>query len=186
MLATTDGGYVLVCDAYDYFSDNSWMIKTDAAGNEVWTYRFEGAALSAAEASDGGYVIAGNTRRIDDGLIDSLLLKVDRDGTKVWERKFGTAGKGWLKFVAGTNEGGFIVGGFASDVNYDYWLIKTDANGQPIWQRTFDKGEPDDEAYAVIQTFEGGYLLAGTSGNKIWLVKTNATGTKEWDKIIGD
>ncbi|QRR01429.1 CBM96 family carbohydrate-binding protein [Dyadobacter sandarakinus] len=65
------------------------------------------------------------------------------------------------------------------------------------WDRTIG-GSGNDFLYAAVRTPDGGYLLGGSSdsnisgeksensnGSKIWLVKTNSTGIKEWDKTIG-
>ena len=39
--------------------------------------------------------------------------------------------------------------------------------------------------YSVIETSEGGYALAGTTGNNCWLVKTDAAGNVEWNQTYG-
>lgn len=66
------------------------------------------------------------------------------------------------------------------------------------WDKTFG-GTANDQLFKVLQTTDGGYLLAGTSdsianGNKteagsgkvdFWIVKISANGAKEWDKTFG-
>ncbi|MEK9136715.1 MAG: hypothetical protein AAB393_06290, partial [Bacteroidota bacterium] len=64
------------------------------------------------------------------------------------------------------------------------------ASGQVIkFERTYG-GTSADEAYAVQQTTDSGYILAGNTnstgtGNKVYLVRTNATGDTLWTKSIG-
>ncbi len=59
-----------------------------------------------------------------------------------------------------------------------------------MWDKTFG-GTGDDSAAAVQQTSEGGYIIAGTTftygagGTDAWLLKTNANGTRLWDKTYG-
>ena len=59
---------------------------------------------------------------------------------------------------------------------------------------TWDKlygGELDDEAAAIVQTGDGGYVIAGTTYSfgagsaDFWLVKTDANGNVEWNQTYG-
>ena len=58
------------------------------------------------------------------------------------------------------------------------------------WTETYG-GAGSDMGYSMVQTSDGGYLLAGRTssygagGWDIWLVKTDATGIKEWAKTYG-
>ena len=57
------------------------------------------------------------------------------------------------------------------------------AQSQPdtLWTRTFGGIEPDT-AYDVIQTNDGGYLIAGGSNTlDAWVVKTDENGYEEWN-----
>jgi hypothetical protein len=58
------------------------------------------------------------------------------------------------------------------------------------WTQTY--GGPDNEnAMALVETSDGGYTLAGTTGpgmglgGDCWLVRTDATGNMEWNKTYG-
>jgi len=62
------------------------------------------------------------------------------------------------------------------------------------WQTTFG-GTSYDAAYSVIQTIDGGYIAAGSSGssslfghhggNDIWVIKLSADGALKWKKLLG-
>ncbi len=80
----------------------------------------------------------------------------------------------------------------------DYWVVKVDAQGNKQWDKTYG-GSNIDEAYAVLQTADGGYLIGGASGSNVsstksensrgsedyWIIKTDSLGNKQWDKAYG-
>lgn len=57
------------------------------------------------------------------------------------------------------------------------------------WEKNFGDGGADT-GYAVWQTSDGGYVIAGnqpdTNSDKLLLVKTDAAGNQQWSKIFGD
>lgn len=93
-----------------------------------------------------------------------------------------------------TTDKGFIMAGFTYSYgagSHDFYLIKTDSLGNAIWFKTYGGGN-DDEAYAVQQTTDGGYIVAGYSRSfssnntyKAYLVKTNALGDTLWTRTYG-
>ena len=70
------------------------------------------------------------------------------------------------------------------------WLVKTDSTGVEQWNKTYG-GLEFEGAHAVIETTDGGYLLAGSTesfgagGEDMWLVKTDSTGVEQWNKTYG-
>ena len=92
-----------------------------------------------------------------------------------------------------TKDGGYVLGGYTISFgagNYDFWLIKVNATGAMQWNQTYG-GTANDYPYAVIQTSDGGYALAGETNSSgagnldFWLVKTDATGNMQWNKTYG-
>jgi len=80
-----------------------------------------------------------------------------------------------------TDDGGYIIAGC-----YDRkaWLMKTDVYGEKKWEKTYSLGVNIPHKllapWAVIQTSDGGYLLASHKG----VLKTDSSGTLLW-KIKG-
>jgi len=69
------------------------------------------------------------------------------------------------------------------------YVVKTDSLGNLEWQRTYG-GNGIDMCYAVQQTNDGGFVLAGkydTGGFyiRMWLVKIDAQGNMQWDQTFG-
>jgi len=58
------------------------------------------------------------------------------------------------------------------------------------WSQTYG-GSGDDETYSLVKTSDGGYALAGYTNSSgagsydFWLVKTDSSGTKQWNQTYG-
>jgi hypothetical protein len=196
---TSDGGYILAGITWSFGAGrcDAWLIKTDADGNKVWDRTFGGSegdnAFAVQQTSDGGYILAGSTQSFGAGYVDAWLIKTDANGIEQWNKTFGGLGVDEAWSVQQTSDGGYILDGKTSSFgagSSDAWLIKTDANGNKIWDRTFG-GSSSDYAYAVQQTSDGGYILAGATysfgvgASDAWLIKTDANGKKQWNKTFG-
>ncbi len=198
---TSDGGYVIAGFTYGA-SQDIYLIRTDDVGDTLWTncIRGEGSddAKCIQELPGGGYVVVGNTQAPGIFGCDIYLVETDAVGDTLWTRKYGDSegmgtGTNNGNCVERTSDGGYIVAGwsqFQGPYNEDLWLIKTDANGDSLWSRFFG-GSAYDMAYTVEQTSDGGYIAVGYTlsfgaGNEdVYLVRTDALGSPEWEKTYG-
>ncbi len=86
-----------------------------------------------------------------------------------------------------TADGGYIItGNTKSFGSQGIYLIKTDANGETLWTRKYGRTN-NDECYAVEQTSDGGYIVAGqiwwsSTDRDAYVIKTDAQGDSVWSK----
>src|SRR6476659_6468485 len=88
-----------------------------------------------------------------------------------WQKTLGGSGSDGAYSVKLTSDGGYIIAGvsYSSDGDvtgnhgdYDYWIVKLNSNGTIQWQKSMG-GSGYDQASSIVQTTDGGYIIAGYS-----------------------
>lgn len=159
-------------------------------------YRGLGGSVGNAicETSDNGFIIAGSANG-GVGANKVYLVKTDVNGDTIWTKYFGEDLASDAGSVEQTPDGGYIIGGVATRLlngigDIDIFLIKTDPNGNLLWRKYF--GGAEQEFFgSVVQTSDGGYCIAGSTGyvisrnSDVYLIKTDGNGNTAWSKKIG-
>ena len=195
ILKTSDGGYIIAGSTFSFGNASQvYLVKTDATGKKQWQRNFGGSegdfGAAIQKTSDGGYIIVGTTSSF--GIFSQVyLVKTDATGKKQWEKDLGGSDSDAGGSILKTSDGGYIIGGTTSSFGSDrqVYLVKTDATGKKRWQRNF-VGSESDLGVAIQKTSDGGYIIAGSTfsfGNasQVYLVKTDATGNKQWENDLG-
>ncbi len=194
---TSDEGYVVAGYTYSIGGDvglnhggcDYWVVKLDGSGEIVWTEILGGSGQDYARAvqqtSDGGYVVAGYTASsesddvgLNHGMDDAWVVKLDGAGKSIWNTTLGGGANDHARAVQQTTDGGYVVTGYTTSnqsgdvgLNHgsyvsDYWVVKLDGAGKIVWTATLG-GSGYEEANAVQQTSDGGYIVTGyTTSNQ--------------------
>jgi hypothetical protein len=173
-------------------------------------------AYSIQPTLDGGYIAAGKTISdngdvsgnhdyFGDNTEDIWVVKVNASGSIEWQRCLGGIGYEQANSIIQDIDGGYVVAGEVSSydgdvIGYhgstDMWVVKLDHTGSIQWQQCLG-GSSNDEAKSIIQTLDGGYVVAGqtssTNGDvsenngstDFWVVKLDNTGYIQWQKCLG-
>jgi len=177
---TSDGGYIIagITESYGPGKWNGWIIKTDGNGSEIWNETFGKANAEAGlncviETIDGDYVAVGYiTNKKSDS--DIWLIKLDKDGSEVWNKTFN---RGWQDdsyTVQQTADGGYMIFGNGGDEdNLSAWIIKTDKDGNREWNRTLcdEKTAYANIMYAGYRTTDNECVAVGLKLVKTWLMR---------------
>jgi hypothetical protein len=177
IIQTSDGGYA-VCGATE--NADFLLIKTDSEGELQW-YKTYGshdkdAGFSILQSIDGGFVLAGLmwNRTLFGGV---GLVRTDSEGNLQW-----------LKNFPSSNTFSSMIR--ASDGNYilcSGMLNKIDEQGNLLWSKNVSFSGDLGQNYAsptalVVQTLDGGYVVAGTISNPqdmtsyVWMGKLDSNG----------
>ena len=195
---TNDGGFI-VTGKSDTFgaNDDLYLIRFNSVGDTLWTKIIGGTnsevGTCVLQTSDSDCIVYGYTSSFGAGCYDVLLVKTDSSGNPLWSKTYGgnDYDTGWS--MQQTNDGGYIMSASTRSFgqgNYDVYLIKTDSTGNLLWSKTYG-GTGRDVAYSVLQTSDGGFIVAGSSDSfgtdsmDVYVVKTDSAGNLEWSKIYG-
>lgn len=150
---------------------------------------------SVAEATAGGYILAGYTSDSTVNDTDAYVVRMNTSGDTLWTKRInGTSSRKDLFYkVINTADGGYAFCGystsFGSGSDDAYW-VKTDASGNITWTKTWG-GIGRDRAQDIIQTSDGGYAITGYTTSApaqyydAFIIRTNSSGDTLWTKRYG-
>ena len=191
----TGGGYLIWGSSYSPadgdrtvenkgFSDY-WIVRIDADGNKLWDKAYGGDShdycYDLITTEGGGYLLGGVSKSASGdvsesgrGAEDYWIVKIDADGNKIWDKRFGGNSYDSLERISQTSDGGYLLAGDSTSNNAsgdksdngkggnDYWVVRIDASGNKLWDKTYG-GSGDDWFSGLTQTDNGGFLLNGSS-----------------------
>ena len=192
-----------------------WAVRIDKNGIKLWDKTFGGSGTESSptvlKTIDGGIIIAGSSSsgssgdKSDEtkGSNDIWIVKIDNSGNKLWDKSLGGDQHDWYPMILNSANGGYLVAGHSSSTlsgdkssdsigGYDYWLVRIAENGEKIWDKVIGGSGSDMNPY-VVNSIDGGYLIAGNSGsstsgdksedakggNDMWAIKISAEGKTE-------
>jgi hypothetical protein len=197
-----DGSYIIVGDNEYLGSTNLSFTKLDSNGNILWAkssdLHGDGIGISDAIMTTDGKMAMVGTLIIDanNNYEQCFLMVIDTTGNETAGGNYGLASwdNTYLYSIKQTSDGGFIMtGNIYKDTINSIYLLRTDACGNIIWVDNIGgAGGCVSIGYAVQQTNDGGFLVAGRSGcfsstyTDEYLVKTDSIGNLLWSKIYSD
>ncbi|MGH2667457.1 T9SS type A sorting domain-containing protein [Flavobacterium sp.] len=196
-----------------------WIVKLDTAGILQWQQTLGGNQddnlTALIQTKDGGYMAGGNSNseatdsksKTNTSGTDFWIVKLDETGTISWQQTYNYGKTDVLTSIVENQDGSYLIAGYAQkettgkairkdkDGINDYIALKIDAKGEELWSKTV--GSTGDEVLKkLIETRDGGYILAGTSkgeaskdkksakgGSDFWVVKLKDKSKPEQQKV---
>jgi Ricin-type beta-trefoil lectin domain-like/PA14 domain/Secretion system C-terminal sorting domain len=195
--------------------EDCWVVKLNASGTVQWQKLLGGNntdnGVAIKQTTDGGYILAAKTLSSNSGDVglnhggnDYWIAKLGTTGAIQWQKTLGGSNEESVSDIQLTADGGYIVSGTTNSSNTGdvglldgrthSWLVKLNGSGTIQWQKSLGLNRTDgDSVLSIQQTADGGYITVGSSGyvsasftnTDARIVKTNATGTIEWEKTLG-
>ncbi len=171
---------------YDAYGFSTWAMSIGGPGTDDI---FRGVEA----ASGGGYIVAGTTDSFGAGKNDAWIIKLDEEGSVVWQNTYGGKGGDVARAIKSTADGGFVIGGLTysfTSGGADFWVLKFDASENLQWQKSYG-GPNNDMAHAIEPTSDGGFLVGGftTSFGAVlkdyFVIKLDSEGAVQWQKRFG-
>jgi hypothetical protein len=184
-----DGGYIV---AAGIGVDDFWVFKLDEHGNVSWQKSYGGPgydrAASIRQMPDGGYIVAGDTVSFGAGESDLWVLRLDPEGSVIWQMTYGGPGSDFIAGIEETRDGGFIVAGssYSFDANGGVWALKLGPDGGVDWEYVY---EPMATGIFIRQTSDGGYVALaettsyGVSATALLAFRLDDEGGVLWQKL---
>lgn len=148
IIVTDDGGFLVGGTTLSDIGGNKstpffggswdyWVVRLDADGNKLWDQDLGGEGWDLIggihQTPDGGFVLSGNSKSLPSGNKTSPLLywsdlwvvRLDRDGTKLWEQSYnGTHAVGTVTLCPAKDGGYFLSAGAEATTVADFLIAK--------------------------------------------------------------
>jgi hypothetical protein len=169
-----------------------WILKLDKEGAITWQKTIGGnqddQLYVVHQTYDGNYIVGGNSnsassyekRSGNSNGTDFWVLKLGQEGEILWQETYDIAEVDVLSSLVENKDHTLLIGGFAQGQlkqsggssgmtrkklekgTGEYVALKINENGEELWRQSVGS-EGEDLLKKVIETRDGGYLLAGTA-----------------------
>ncbi len=177
-----------------------WNVTLDQNGDTLFTRKITSGDSAIYNIGRNALVkngpdlfLAGTYEHDDNNVRDAYLMKLDQNGGRIWEKRYGGDRSDILDCMQRTQDGNLVMAGashsFEDQAKGNAYIVKTDMSGAMLWQKTFGQNNFPEHFFAVDTTADGGYILAGVQGfdgtEDIFVIKTNSTGDQQWKWVYG-
>jgi hypothetical protein len=168
----------------NYGIGDYWILKLDSKGGIQWQKTFGGdkddQLYAIHQTYDEGYIVGGNSnsgvsnnkKKSNEKGTDFWVVRLDASGESVWQETYNFGKADILTSLTENPDHTFLIAGYAQsevtgkrkddeEIN-DYIALKINEKGEELWHRAVGSAG-EDILRKLIETRDGGYLLAGTS-----------------------
>lgn len=194
-----DGSFYLsgTTSSYGNALESAFVIKTDDAGNQVWTNvnssmesnRLNGILLT----STGDLLASGFCFNSVNTTYKNYVVSIDANGNLLNAKRSGNSNDCILEGLTLTRDGGYVTCGleFVSMGIFNMNVCKYDSAGSRLWNNIY--GTNQDEAYSISEADNGDLIITGKTNIgtvmspnfKSSLLRLDSPGNIIWAKTYG-
>jgi hypothetical protein len=199
-IITTSDGNILIAGKTESFGAGSlgdiYLIKLDYNGDTLWTKNYtdpdQEFPYHLLETQNGEYLVTG-TNEDNNNPREIYLLKVEPNGTKLWDKKIGPPTWKWgYSTIELSNNDLLICGQHTIGEGYSQVLVvKTDNLGNTIWEKEYGEDKLSEKGNSIKKDLNGTFTITGSSydvntmQDDIIILKIDETGNQVWFKKFG-
>ncbi len=195
--------FALSC--YFSFGQTATVVWDKVYGIEDWNDLRE-----MIPTQDGNFLLGGTVYTTEGNFtrnaFDYYVVKVDTEGTILWEKTIGGNKEDSLGTLLNTDDGGYLVFGSSnSEISRDrtvplknttsqpnnngsdIWIVKLDSDGNQLWDTAIHE-KNNLISNTFISTDDGGFLAGRffTGRRDFLVIRYNIDGTKQWERSFGN
>ena len=204
-ILTNDGNIIIVgqtnSPGISRGNDDIWVSKINSDGKEIW-YKAYGqknheVGYDIVELDNGGFIVVGYRDYYNDSGKDILIINIDSEGNKLWEKTIGSNGihDEIAYSISKSKNYGYIICASTNSSENDWFnpqVINIDFSGNIIWNLIYNGSGLKHTRWVATSTNDGGAAITGTTnyyaeaGNNedAYLMKIDKNGKKLWDLAI--
>ncbi|MFX1263089.1 MAG: hypothetical protein ACFFAZ_13460 [Promethearchaeota archaeon] len=190
LVLCSDGGFAMLGSSFSFGPEIAskteiLLVRVDSSGNLLWYQTYGGPGYNHGSClleTDKGFIIAGTSHAVG-----PWIIHTDAEGTvtsdheyisyAIWHR---ASGFGYAESMVRCSNGGYAIAGSAEGPTPDQdggWLLRIDDSGHYLWDQLYSR-TVSDILLAIVESSEGGFLLAGTTARDselndvdVWLIR---------------
>lgn len=149
---TKDSGYVIGGETKSFTAgeQDMYLLKLTQEGKLEWAKAYGGKAAdfgkSAAQTSDGGYLIAGSTNNFNSRDVDLCVSKVAKNGILLWTKIYGGNNQDYLSSIKVLKNDDFVACGNTNSFdlpNENAFVQVFNSSGMPKWGKAYGADSSD-------------------------------------------
>jgi hypothetical protein len=177
----SDGGFIVSGDSWQGSDYDVYLLRLDDQGEAIWDRiigdaNYNGNQFVLEETSGSFFLIGESTLPGQTGF-DIYLSRVAADGSVLWKKYMGAGGTEAGFSALQLAGGNILIAGYTNSFNsnsaLNFFLLESDTGGNCIGLIHFNDSLPAIP-YDLQPAGDGSFLLAGSSGNRFCLIKTEA------------
>jgi len=174
LTTTTDGGIVIVgkTKSFGHGHYDMYVLKLSPNGKVLWSKAFGGTtneeAYGVTQLPDGSLIIVGATESFGAGDFDYYVVKLAKDGKKLWEKYYGEKKDDMLYAVTAHKDGSFTATGFTRSYNSkkkDLSVVHFSKEGEILWHKIVGRAN-HEIAHDIETTDDDGVIVVGSTKSK--------------------
>ncbi|MCH2044067.1 MAG: hypothetical protein MK212_07975 [Saprospiraceae bacterium] len=183
--------------SFDDPNGDHYLLKLDIDGNLIFDKTYGGNLTEEGKkiipTQDGNFILIGSTESSGNGQKDIHVLKIDTEGTVLWEKTFGGALDDTPADIIEMSNSEFCIAATTESFGNgarDIYLIWIDQSGNLIREVTY--GGSDIDGSSDLLEIENNQLILygytrnfGATSRDFYLMKLTSTGDSIWSRRYG-